>query len=85
MLSDLEIDRIADRIVAALNASSCSKPFDEMVDIHGAAKLLGCSVATVERRTKEGSLPSVKFGRLRRYRRADLLALVSKKGGADER
>jgi excisionase family DNA binding protein len=85
MLSDLEIDRIAERIIAAIGASRCSKPSDdEMVDIHGAAKLLGCSVATIERRTKEGALPSVKFGRLRRYRRADLLAL-NKKGGCDER
>jgi excisionase family DNA binding protein len=84
MLSDLEIDRIAERIIAALGASSCPKPFDEMVDIHGAAKLLGCSVATIERRAKEGSIPSVKFGRLRRYRRADLLALEKKKGGVDE-
>jgi excisionase family DNA binding protein len=82
MLSDAEIDRIADRIIQALGGG-VSRP-DEMLDAHGAAKLLGCSVATIERRTKEGSLPSVKFGRLRRYRRADLLALVSKKGGADE-
>jgi excisionase family DNA binding protein len=82
MLSDAEIDRIADRIIQALGGG-VSRP-DEMLDAHGAAQVLGCSVATIERRTKEGSLPSVKFGRLRRYRRADLLALVSKKGGADE-
>jgi excisionase family DNA binding protein len=84
MLTDVDIDRIADRIIAAIVASRCSTPSDEMLDVYGAAKLLGCSVATIERRTKEGSLPSVKFGRLRRYRRADLLAL-NKKGGCDER
>ena len=72
MLSDAEIDRIANRIIKALGGVSKS---DEMLDAHGAAKVLGCSVATVERRTKEGSIPSVKFGRLRRYRRDDLLRL----------
>jgi excisionase family DNA binding protein len=81
MLSDNEIDRIAERIVKALGGG-VSRP-DEMLDAHGAAQVLGCSVATIERRMKSGELPSVKLGRLRRYRRADLLALESKKGGAD--
>ena len=82
MLSDQEIQRIADRIIEALGSSSCLPSGDEFIDAHGAAKMLGCSIATIERRTKEGTLSSVKFGRLRRYRRADLMAL-SEKGGAD--
>lgn len=80
MLNDLEIQQIVDRILAALDGSIPNQ--DEYVDSHGAAKILGCSVPTVERRTREGSLPSVKFGRLRRYRRTDLLAL-KKQGGSD--
>jgi excisionase family DNA binding protein len=80
MLSDLEIQQIADRILAALVGSTLNP--DEYVDSHGAAKILGCSVPTVERRTRDGSLQSVKFGRLRRYLRTDLLAM-KKKGGSD--
>lgn len=82
MLTDAEIDRIANRIIKALGGG-VSRP-DEMLDAHGAAMVLGCSVSTVERRTKEGSIPSVKLGRLRRYRRADLLTMDLRKGGADE-
>lgn len=83
MLSDADIQRIADRIIEALggNAGLISSR-DEYVDYHGAAQVLGCSVATIERRVREGSIPSVKFGRLRRIRRTDLLNL-NKKGGAD--
>lgn len=81
MLTDSEIDRIADRIIVALGGRASQG--GEMLDAHGAAQVLGCSIATIERRSKEGSIPSVKLGRLRRYRRADLLALESKKGGAD--
>ena len=44
---------------------------------------LACSVPTIERLTKAGAIPSVKLGRLRRYRRADLLALQNEKGGGD--
>ncbi|MFN7683785.1 MAG: helix-turn-helix domain-containing protein [Oligoflexia bacterium] len=83
-LTDSEIQSIADRIAKALGASFGSFQADGLLDIYGAAELLGCSVSTLERRTKEGSIPSVKFGRLRRYRRADLLAMQTKKGGADE-
>lgn len=81
MLSDHEIQRIADRIVEALGSRSSIG--DEYLDCHRAAELLGCSVATVERRTRDGSIPSVKVGRLRRYRRADLLAMDVKGGPSD--
>jgi excisionase family DNA binding protein len=42
-----------------------------------ASKVLRISVSTLERRTKDGSIPSHKIGRLRRYRLSDLLNLGS--------
>jgi excisionase family DNA binding protein len=53
------------------------------MDIRGAAKVLRCSVPTVERLVAAGRVPSIKVGRLRRFRRGDLLAL-NEKGGPDE-
>lgn len=46
---------------------------DEILDVKGAAELLGVSQPTIERRTMDGSLPSFRVGRLRRYRKSDLL------------
>ena len=62
-------DQVAERVVALLN----SRPSDGFIDKHRAAELLGCSVPTVERRTSDGSIPSHKIGRLRRYRASELL------------
>jgi excisionase family DNA binding protein len=62
-------DQVAERVVALLN----SRPSDGFIDKHQAAELLGCSVPTVERRTSDGSIPSHKIGRLRRYRASELL------------
>lgn len=79
-LSPFEIQQIADAICERL-ASRASG--DVMLDSLGAAALLACSVSTIERLTKAGTIPSLKVGRLRRYRRADLMALANEKGGAD--
>lgn len=78
MLSDQDIDRIADRIIEALGGRLSQSV--EILDAHGAAELLGCSVPTIERRTRDGSIPSVRIGRLRRYRRSDLTGLNTKGG-----
>ena len=72
---NLLADQVAERVVALLN----SRPSDGFIDKHQAAELLGCSVPTVERRTADGSIPSHKIGRLRRYLPSELL---NKKGGA---
>ena len=78
-MTPIEIQQLADAIAERL-ASRCTG--DVMLDALGAAALLACSVPTVERLTKSGALPSVKVGRLRRYRRSVLLAL-NEKGGPD--
>lgn len=49
MLSDAEIDRIADQIVSALGLDVSQR--EEMLDAHGAANVPGCSVPMVEQGT----------------------------------
>jgi excisionase family DNA binding protein len=48
----------------------------ELLDVREVARLLKVSVSTVERLTRRGELPSVKFGRSRRYFRADVMAYL---------
>ena len=78
-LSPIEITQLADAIAERLASRDTG---DVFLDTLGAAALLACSVPTIERRTKSGEIPSVKVGRLRRYRRSVLLAL-NEKGGPD--
>jgi excisionase family DNA binding protein len=77
-MTPFEIQQLADAIAERLASRATG---DVFLDALGAAALLACSVATVERLTRSGEIPSVKVGRLRRYRRADLMALENKKGG----
>jgi excisionase family DNA binding protein len=48
----------------------------ELLTKRQVALLLQVSVSTVERLTRNGELPSVKFGRSRRYFRADVMAYL---------
>ena len=77
-MTPFEIQQLADAIADRLASRATG---DVFLDALGAAALLACSVATVERLTRSGEIPSVKVGRLRRYRRGDLMALENKKGG----
>lgn len=74
MLSEHELRRIAE-LVADLLAKRIETN-EQMLDVHEAARLLGCSVPTLERRTRDGSIPSIKIGRLRRYRRSELINIA---------
>jgi len=71
-------EQVAERVVTLLNCS----PHQGFVDKNQAAAILGISVPTLERRTADGSIPSHKIGRLRRYLPSELLG--NKKGGCDE-
>lgn len=74
MMSPHEIDALADAIAERLSSRLSSKvDTDGMIDCHAVAELLGCSVPTVERLTKSGAIPSYKVGRLRRYRKSEVL------------
>lgn len=77
-MTSIEIRQLADAIAERLASRATG---DVWLDALGAAAVLACSVPTIERLTKSGAIPSVKVGRLRRYRRADLLALQNGKGG----
>ena len=79
-MTPTEIQQVADAIAERLASRATG---DAMLDVLGAAALLACSVPTVERLTRAGTIPSVKLGRLRRYRRADLMALQNEKRGGD--
>ena len=79
-MTPIEIQQLADAIAERLASRSTG---DVFLDALGAAALLSCSVATVERLTKAGVIPSVKVGRLRRYRRSVLLAMADEKRGPD--
>lgn len=79
-MTPFEIQQLADAIAERLASRAT---VETMLDALGAAALLACSVPTIERLTKSGAIPSVKVGRLRRYRRADLMALENKKGDGD--
>jgi excisionase family DNA binding protein len=81
-LTPAEIDQIAEAVAERLAARSGGVG-DEIGDVHDAARWLGCGVATVERAVRRGEIPSIKVGRLRRYRRADLMGLKDK-GGRNE-
>ena len=72
-----EIDRLADALVERL-AGRMGNPSDEIGDVHKAAEWLGCSVPTIERAVSRGEIPSIRVGRLRRFRRADLMAMKGK-------
>ena len=79
-MTPLEITQLADAICERLAVRATG---DTMLDALGAAAVLACSVPTVERLTKAGVIPSVKVGRLRRYRRSVLLDLQNEKRGAE--
>jgi excisionase family DNA binding protein len=80
MMSQNEIESLADALAERVATRLVYRDPDVLIDVHGAAETLACSVPTIERLTKSGAIPSVKVGRLRRYRRADLLALNRKRG-----
>jgi len=85
-LSGLELDRLATAIADRLAERSRDRKDDgdEVGDVHDAARWLKCSVPTVERAVREKQIPSFKVGRLRRFRRADLLGMSAIQQGGQE-
>ncbi len=62
-MSPADIERLADALAERLAARGAAPSSDGLLDVHGAAELLGCSVPTVERLTKAGTIPSIKLNR----------------------
>lgn len=71
------IERLAE-LVAERVRSKLAQDNDGLMDIHGAAEFLGCSVPTVERLTRSGQIPSMKMGKLRKYQRRQLIEHLTK-------
>ena len=76
-----EINQLADLVAERVACKLAERDADALVDVHGAAALLNCSVPHVERMTRSGAIPSMKVGKLRRYRPSELLKASSKKEG----
>ncbi|MBL8852894.1 MAG: helix-turn-helix domain-containing protein [Planctomycetaceae bacterium] len=68
-----DIDQLADAIVERLNGRV--DVGDPIGDVHDAARWLGVSVPSVERGVRVGLIPSIKVGRLRRFRKSEVLAV----------
>jgi len=72
MMTPNEINLLADALAERL-AGRIGGGDDQVGDIHDAAGWLGCSVPTIERAVRRNEIPSFTVGRLRRFRRADVL------------
>lgn len=87
MLTPSEIDQLADIVAEKVARKIADRPGstmpETMIDVHEAAKLLNCSVPTIERWTRSGEIRSHKYGRLRRYKPSELLSDRNEKGGHD--
>jgi excisionase family DNA binding protein len=67
-------DYIVRRLLESL-ASQANQP--SVVDADGLASVLGTSKATVERKTREGTIPSFKVGDLRRYAVSEVITSLT--------
>ena len=74
-MTPAEIQQIVDGVTQIV-LSKIETQHDRYVNVRGAAELLGLSIATIERRVADGSLPSIKIGRSRRFLHSDLLNLA---------
>ncbi len=79
MMTPHEIEMLADAIAERL--AGWVPDDDRLIEKYEAAELLGCSVPTVERLVSRNEIPSIKVGRLRRFRRGDL---IGKNKGGDQ-
>jgi len=71
----IDVEHFADRIASIVARSIKQQPLDDWITAQQVAELFNCSIATVNRLTRDKIIPSVKFGHLRRYSRSKLLAL----------
>ena len=73
--SSIEVSMFLENIVSRVVKEIQRQPTDGLITAEQAAELLKCSLATIHRLTKDCTIPSVKIGKLRRYRRSALLDL----------
>jgi|688.fasta_scaffold244994_2 excisionase family DNA binding protein len=76
------MDALVSRIVKGVVAGLTNPVQESLVDSNRAAKFLGCSKATIERWTRNGTIPSYKIGSKRLYRLSELLPINKDSGVA---
>jgi excisionase family DNA binding protein len=76
-----DIEVLADAIFERLAVRLVSDTGDQIGDVHDAAKWLKASVPTIERMVRSGRIRSFSVGRLRRFRRSEVLAGTKADGG----
>lgn len=84
VLSPADLERLADRLADAVADRLARRPL--LVDRVELARMLGLSVPSIERRTRDGSIPSIKSGRRVLYDPPAVVAAMASnaKGGPSE-
>lgn len=68
------IESLEDLIRRIVDEAIQNSPLlDELLDVHGAAQVLGVTASAIWKASEEGRLPTVRHGRRLRFRRRDLL------------
>ncbi len=57
---------------------------DDIVDVGGAARVLGVSTATIYKLARKGDIPAMRIGREWRFARKNLIEWVSNSSQADQ-
>lgn len=70
---DRLVERISDRVVEKLR----SEPEPELLERGELATRLGLGIATIDRLVAAGHIPSIRFGRRRKFRLQDVFAAIS--------
>jgi excisionase family DNA binding protein len=75
---DEEIYRRALEEGARLNPlpEATEDPYEQLLDSQQLAQILQVPVTWIEQQAREGNIPSLPFGRRRRYRRSDVEAAI---------
>ena len=76
-LNNDQLDYLASRIAAHVASTVTPAKPDEWLIAKQAAELLKVSISKLESLTRDNQIPSYKFGRTRRFKRSELLALAS--------
>lgn len=74
---DRLVERISDRVVQKLRRET--EP--DLLDRDELASRLGLGIATIDRLVSDGLIPSIRFGRRRKFRLADVIAVLSRQDG----
>ncbi len=61
-----------------------AKMDDDIVDVEGAARVLGVSAATIYKLARKGDIPAMRIGREWRFARKNLIEWVTNSSQADQ-